>query len=170
MQKKAQFYLIAAIIIVSIIIGLATITNYVITKEKPVKFYDLTGEISEESYRVVEYILVSDEEVTKNFTEIVARYIKEDVDNFAVLYGNENEANLTYFTKEEGGSVSVGDVEVKKKLALAVNNFLEPIRSRREALSDDDVWRVLQEGAVKARDAASVTMRKVKSCLHQVIV
>ena len=53
--KTGQFYLIAAIIIVTVIIGLSTVTNYVLTKNQPLKFYDLSSEVGEESSRVVDH-------------------------------------------------------------------------------------------------------------------
>jgi tryptophanyl-tRNA synthetase len=63
----------------------------------------------------------------------------------------------------------VGDVEVKEKLATALNNHLEPIRQKRENISDEDVLRIIRDGAVRARHAAKKTMSKVKKCLHQII-
>ncbi|MFH1665041.1 MAG: tryptophan--tRNA ligase [Candidatus Omnitrophota bacterium] len=63
---------------------------------------------------------------------------------------------------------TVGDVEVKQKLAARLNDFLEPIRRRRAVLSDGDVNRIMQEGALKAGTIAKRTMMKVKKCLHQV--
>jgi tryptophanyl-tRNA synthetase len=66
----------------------------------------------------------------------------------------------------EGG---VGDVEVKEKLAKALNNFLDPIRRKRESLTDEAVGRIIKDGSARAREAATATMRKVKECLHQLI-
>lgn len=63
----------------------------------------------------------------------------------------------------------VGDVEVKEKLATALNDHLEPIRQKREKISDDDVLRIIRDGAVRAGYAAKKTMAKVKKCLHQII-
>jgi tryptophanyl-tRNA synthetase len=63
----------------------------------------------------------------------------------------------------------VGDVEVKKKLAKALNEFLDPIRERRAALTDDEVHKIIKEGSEKAREVAHHTITKVKKCLHQVI-
>jgi len=63
----------------------------------------------------------------------------------------------------------VGDVEVKKKLADALNDFMEPIRERRKHLTDERVHDMLIQGSQKARFAAQKTMVKVKKCLHQVI-
>jgi tryptophanyl-tRNA synthetase len=63
----------------------------------------------------------------------------------------------------------VGDVEVKKKLNIALNNFLDPIRERRAGLSDEAIEKIIIEGSEKARSVAKRTMSEVKSCLHQII-
>jgi tryptophanyl-tRNA synthetase len=63
----------------------------------------------------------------------------------------------------------VGDVEVKKKLSAALNGFLEPIREKRAALSDDDVHRIIVDGSSRARDVARKIMAEVKERLHQII-
>ncbi len=72
--------------------------------------------------------------------------------------------------KERYSRGQVGDVEVKKKLTLAINAFLDPVRRRRAKLSDADVLRIVKEGAVKAAKTAKRTMNEVKKCLHQVIM
>jgi len=71
--------------------------------------------------------------------------------------------------KERYRAGKVGDVEVKEKLSVALNNFLAPIREKRACLTDDDVHRIMTGGAVKARIVAKRTMAKVKKCLHQII-
>ncbi len=70
--------------------------------------------------------------------------------------------------KDRYGKGSVGDVEVKEKLAKALNKHLSPIREKRASLSEDDMLRVLKDGAVKASKTARGVMSKVKECLHQV--
>jgi tryptophanyl-tRNA synthetase len=62
----------------------------------------------------------------------------------------------------------VGDVEVKTKLAAAVNGVLEPIRARRaEALARPDYLRdVVIEGSNKARELARQTMQRVRSAVR----
>lgn len=110
LNKKAQFYIVAAIIIVGVIISLATVTNYAVMKKEPVKFYDLSEELSEESYRTSEYILVKEEDFNKimeDFTSKTSKYIQGDVDNFAVLRGDENSATLEFFLKNDTGEVSL---------------------------------------------------------------
>ena len=61
----------------------------------------------------------------------------------------------------------VGDVEVKKKLAAAINNFLDPIRARRAELERNPriVEDVLLAGSERARAEADETLRMVKAAM-----
>ncbi len=61
----------------------------------------------------------------------------------------------------------VGDVEVKRKLAAAINNFLEPIRQRRAELEQNPriVEEVLTAGSERARQEADETLRMVKDAM-----
>jgi tryptophanyl-tRNA synthetase len=61
----------------------------------------------------------------------------------------------------------VGDIEVKKKLARAVNNFLEPVRERRAALEKkrNVVEDILREGNRKTRILARDTMEAVREAM-----
>jgi len=58
----------------------------------------------------------------------------------------------------------VGDVEVKTKLAAALNERLEPIRAKRRELlaRPDDVRDVMADGSRKAREMAHQTMERVR--------
>jgi tryptophanyl-tRNA synthetase len=62
---------------------------------------------------------------------------------------------------------TVGDVEVKKKLALALNAYLDPMRARRaEVLARPSAVRdILFEGSRKARSVAQETMERVRSAV-----
>jgi tryptophanyl-tRNA synthetase len=61
----------------------------------------------------------------------------------------------------------VGDVEVKKKLALALNNMLDPIRERRAHYQarPDLVDEVLAEGNRRMRVEAAETMALVRDAM-----
>jgi tryptophanyl-tRNA synthetase len=63
---------------------------------------------------------------------------------------------------------TVGDVEVKKKLATAINTVLDPIRERRAvALARPGYLRdVLVEGSRRARQEAEVTMERVREAVR----
>jgi tryptophanyl-tRNA synthetase len=61
----------------------------------------------------------------------------------------------------------VGDVEVKTRLAAAINAKLDPIRARREELlaKPAELREILFEGSEKARRAAQNTMARVRDAM-----
>jgi tryptophanyl-tRNA synthetase len=69
--------------------------------------------------------------------------------------------------KERYQQGKVGDVEVKRKLATAINNFLEPIRERRAELERNPriVEEVLLAGSARARQEADETLRSMKDAM-----
>ena len=62
---------------------------------------------------------------------------------------------------------TVGDVEVKQKLATALNTFLDPIRERRAhyAARPDEVREALRSGTAESRRVAGETMSNVRSAM-----
>lgn len=61
----------------------------------------------------------------------------------------------------------VGDVEVKTKLAKALNEHLEPIRARRAAVlaKPDQLKEILFEGSKRARRVATATIERVRDAM-----
>jgi tryptophanyl-tRNA synthetase len=61
----------------------------------------------------------------------------------------------------------VGDVEVKRKLARSINEFLEPIRQRRAAFAAEPglVERIIREGSERARAEAADTLQDMKRAM-----
>jgi len=69
--------------------------------------------------------------------------------------------------KERYRGGKVGDVEVKKKLAAALNARLDPIRERRAQLlaKPEALREILHQGSRKARGIAQETMERVRSAV-----
>lgn len=65
---------------------------------------------------------------------------------------------------EKGG---LGDVEIKKRLIGVLNDFLSPIRERREYLAKDPkaIMEILEEGTKKARKLAQKTLAEVRAAM-----
>ncbi|NLJ59345.1 MAG: tryptophan--tRNA ligase [Firmicutes bacterium] len=65
-------------------------------------------------------------------------------------------------------SAGIGCVECKRKLARALNGYLEPIRDRRAAIERDPgiIHDVLEEGARKARVIAEATLEDVRQAMR----
>jgi tryptophanyl-tRNA synthetase len=70
--------------------------------------------------------------------------------------------------KERYRAGKVGDVEVKTKLAAALNAHLEPIRERRAAVLADParLKEILYEGSKRARIVAEQTMERVREAMR----
>lgn len=62
---------------------------------------------------------------------------------------------------------TVGDVEVKDKLANALNTFLTPLRERRKRFEEDKgyVEEVIYTGTLKMNEMANETMKEVRSAM-----
>lgn len=69
--------------------------------------------------------------------------------------------------KERYREGSIGDVEVKEKLAYAINQFLAPIRQRRQIFAEDKgyVEQVIYEGTMKMVDIANDTLKEMRSAM-----
>ena len=62
---------------------------------------------------------------------------------------------------------TVGDVEVKTKLAKAVNTVLDPLRERRREMLNrpGQIREIVYEGSRKARTIAQATMERVRDAV-----
>ena len=69
--------------------------------------------------------------------------------------------------KERYEKGTIGDVEVKKDLAVCINQFLEPIREKRVYYENNpaEVEEALMKGTNKAREIAKETMEMVRSAM-----
>jgi len=69
--------------------------------------------------------------------------------------------------KERYRQGKVGDVEVKKKLAKAINDFLEPVRERRAAYEKKPglVEEILRAGTERARRESDETLERMKQAM-----
>jgi tryptophanyl-tRNA synthetase len=79
---------------------------------------------------------------------------------------NENKEEVDDL-KERYTFGQVGDVEVKKKLIVAINNFLMPIRQRRKLAESKPgiVEDIVREGSKKAQSEARETLRLAKEAM-----
>jgi tryptophanyl-tRNA synthetase len=79
---------------------------------------------------------------------------------------NPNKEEITDL-KERYTQGKVGDVEVKQKLTKAINEFLEPIRDRRQKYEKNinEVYDIIHTGTEKTREQAKHTMEKVRDAM-----
>lgn len=110
-DKHGQFFLIAAVIIIAVIVSIVTITNYTERKDV-VRLYDLGEELGIESQQVLDYGTYSElneSEMTgliENFIDKYVSYIEEDT-NIYFVFGNKQKINVVGYQDLQNESVEV---------------------------------------------------------------
>ena len=126
LNKKGQFYLIAAIVLATIMVGLTTILNYSRT-EPNIQIYDLKEEIQLESRNVFDYGLnngYSSESqfnaLLNNFTQDYINYYKDK--NLYFIFGNKD--NITISGRQKTDKlVSIGAGSSQKIITNKAGEF-----------------------------------------------
>jgi len=121
MNKKGQFYLLAAIIIISLIIGFSTVSNYV-KKTSPAKLYDLGEELGIESVEVIEYGVYNQlgegiSNLTIHFTGIYTSFVGEGKEMYFIV-GDIDDVYLYTYKDITGGIVTIDVGEGHSKLEI----------------------------------------------------
>ena len=93
-NKRGQFYLIAAVIVIAMILGFVAISNQSKKKEFT-KFYDLGEELGIEAEAVLDYGIYNNENM------------KELLINFTKTYSNYTEIENLYFIFGDGAGITV---------------------------------------------------------------
>jgi len=121
-NKRAQFYIIAAVVIVAVILSLTTISNYVTIKKEPQKNSDAISNLNYEALKRIDNLNYNNQAVdinVKNLTDLFSRYLENNAyDNFVLViyYGNITSAliNKVEYRKKPTGTVSVGGIAVSE--------------------------------------------------------
>ncbi|MFH1238277.1 MAG: hypothetical protein ABIH79_01955 [archaeon] len=115
-SKRAQIFLLAAVIISSIIISLGITANQARINQEPKNFYDFSYEVQREIGAVMDYEIYtnfSDEEDLEEFVDILAANIQDNDPNstFMFIYGDNTGMTLkSYNSKKPKGTntISIG--------------------------------------------------------------
>lgn len=127
MNKRGQFFLIAALVIAGIIITLTTINISTRTSSTNTAIYDLSKEIDYESSSLIDYgVFEGDSSVINAKLEaLIANYSAANpYTNITFLYGTKD--SLTIFGGTYGPK-STGSVGTGGTWVLQVQNSIEPI-------------------------------------------
>ncbi|MFH1325152.1 MAG: hypothetical protein ABIH49_00080 [archaeon] len=117
MEKRGQFFLLATIILVTVIAGVSSVYNYAAQKSQQ-KFYYFGDELEVESEKVIDYVNNNElnfKDVMTDFTQDYTDY--SDADNFYFLFGDTNSIRFAGYKRIEDGTVTVkqvveGDTEI----------------------------------------------------------
>lgn len=118
MQKRGQFYLIAALVIVGIIAGLAGVYNFAKVSENNAIVYDLTSEIDYEASQVIDngiFFNETSQNLSIQLENLTDYYSSANLgSDLLVIYGNETMLAFVFYNNSETGSIGVvfGDTTI----------------------------------------------------------
>ena len=138
-NRRGQFYLLAAIIIIAVIIGFATITNYAKSKSN-IKLYDLGEELGIEGGEVLDYGTINGEgivvtirdsgeviNIMEHFTALYDLYAGENKKIYYVFGNNNNIKAYNYIDISQGTvSITVTGVPSNLDILAKIRNDLPP--------------------------------------------
>ncbi len=77
-----------------------------------------------------------------------------------LVYFDNNSAYQRFMQQYQQGTIKYS--ELKQELANTINKTLDPIRTKASNITDDDIKKILQSGANKARQIAQAKINKIK--------
>ncbi|MGV8151502.1 MAG: hypothetical protein ACP5OG_00320 [Candidatus Nanoarchaeia archaeon] len=129
-NKRGQFYLIAATIIIVVLISLSSVRTYAATKPQPRAINDLGYELKEESFRIVEYGILNKtlNKTILNFTkEEFGPYFLRKTNNATVvfIYGNASEMYYSQYIPDKTGIVyaTIGGASLNNQQTSEILNI-----------------------------------------------
>jgi len=123
MNKRGQFYIMAAVIIIAVIVGIVAVNNYASVKKPETKIYELGKELGLETGEVVSYGVYQKEDtdsLIKNWTNEYYRYAQESgvQGDWVFVYGDSEKINVYGLTNSTAGEISLIIGKDKSKIPV----------------------------------------------------
>jgi len=113
MNKRGQFYIVAAILIVLVLSGVTGVSTYTVVKSEPKTIYELGSDLNRESAKIIEYGIYNNKDLTELTNEFagkdVAKYFLKKTNNANIIFVYGNKTNLQSL---QYNTVSIGDINV----------------------------------------------------------
>lgn len=97
-NKRGQFFIIAAVVISAVLVGLVLTKNYVYTQDTPERITSLTEDINDESMRVIDYGVYNEGDLSakmENFSKVMNTYLSDAAPNTNFIFIYRNKTSLT---------------------------------------------------------------------------
>ena len=111
MNKRGQFFLIAALVVVAIIASLAVVYNKAEAPKEDLSVYDLSSDVDFEAAQVIDsgvFKADTEEQIGKNIQNITDSYANSNPDvDIVIIYGTSTSATIIYYNNTKLGSVGI---------------------------------------------------------------
>ncbi len=144
-EKRGQFYLMAAIIIIAILSGLTFIFNYSSLGVYSTQQFYIGEELSIEAEKVMDYALknsIDSRTLLENFTKTYSNY-SEEGDDFYFLFGNRDLITVAGYKKNSNGVFFFDDGKGGGNEQL---NLVQGVYSSRNFTSPNETVKITVNG------------------------
>ena len=147
-NKRGQFFLIAAVVIVSILFGLSAIYTNIETPSEDNSVYDLTKEIKYEAGVVIDsgvFNALTEEERDKNVENLTDYYASANLgSDFIIIFGNQTNMTAILHKTEDTGTISIKIGDTQTSIP-----FDQPRKNKASfELNDDKKVTIILEGNI----------------------
>ena len=130
-NKSGQFYLVAAVVLAGVIIGITATSNYSKKEESP-GINELKEEISIESAKTMDYGIKNGlsslqmSSLLQNFTRHYINYERANKKDFYFLYGTRSNLTISGY-QEEDKEVIISSGDLQTTITQQAGNFTESV-------------------------------------------
>ena len=131
-DKSGQFYIIAAIIIIALLVGVYALRNYIVTKKERTKVYNLGEELKIETGSVYDYGIYqgnNTDDLINLWAGDYSGYAKgQAVEDWILVYGNEKGMKGIAFTTKQAGTIGTIGTSMQMAVQIKVSSIesIEP--------------------------------------------
>mgnify|MGYP001562998049 CR=1 FL=1 len=167
-NKRAQFFILAAVIISSVIVTLAASINYARVNKNPDKFYDLSENLKSETGKIIDFGVYQDsinvQQKLVDFSEQASEYVSDKDPNleFIFIYGNKTNISIENYARADldagGVGVGGGGLQVNSNIEIDIGGgFTKP---QSQKISDyNQRWRYITNIVPQSADFIKVKFR-----------
>jgi len=114
MNKRGQFYIVAALLLIMILGSMVGVSTYAVVNQEPRTIKDISSDLSRESVKIIDYGIYNGQNIDDLVEDFAGRDMAEyflkktDDANIAFVYGNRTDINVLSYNSSNTGTVSVG--------------------------------------------------------------
>jgi hypothetical protein len=138
-NKRGQFYLVAAVIVILAVSAITGVTTYSSSRDKPKIIDELSYNLEQEGYNIVDYGVYQNikldpdqklsisEEQERVATDIIGSMaVKDPTVSLSVVVGNGVAYTRINNIREERGAISAGDIETPIRTIIIERCITDP--------------------------------------------
>ncbi len=157
-NKKGQFFILAAVIIAVAVVGLAVVYNTVNVGDSPKKFYSYSNQLWEESGAVVDYSLYTGDKRVDDFVEASVNAVIDTYPEFDVFACYTDENNSAYLICDNYGGYNI-TVETFSHGSVEIPRGSYTVESGFEDVSTGNEYNAHETRSILVGDDGNLTIR-----------